>query len=477
MTRALMIQGTSSWAGKSLLTTALARILVRRGYDVAPFKSVNMSNNARAAQGGEIGAAQYLQAHAARLVPEVRMNPVLIKPEADTKSQVVLLGKPDHKLSQTDWRERAEHLRPAIADSLSALLTEHEIVIAEGAGSPAEINLYDIDLANMHVARLADAKVLLVADINRGGAFAHLFGTWSLLAPEDRERVAGFVLNRFRGDAALLEPGPSQLQAMTGVPVLGVVPWLRHGLPDEDGAATPSKPLDNDAPRVAIVRYPAASNLDEFKSLESVAHVVWARSPQDLDGADLVVLPGSKQVSGDLAWLRSNRMDYAVAKRVASGGRVLAVCGGLQMLGGRIDDPSGIEGAGEGLGFLPIATVLEPDKRVGHVHSQFSELEEPWHVLSGQRASGYEIRHGAAESVPAGITAALPGGLGFASGPILAVYIHGLFEDPAFTSAVLGVAAEADLDSVLDDLADQVEPHLDMKAILGLLPSPRDRAT
>ncbi|MGH2907444.1 MAG: cobyric acid synthase [Solirubrobacterales bacterium] len=467
MARALMIQGTSSWAGKSLLTTALARILARRGYDVAPFKSVNMSNNARAVAGGEIGVAQYLQAHAARLPPDVRMNPVLIKPEADTRSQVVLLGKPDHELSRTDWRERAEHLRPAIDESLRALMREHELVIAEGAGSPAEINLYDIDLANMHVARLADARVLLVADINRGGAFAHLFGTWSLLEPADRERVAGFVLNRFRGDAALLEPGPSQLEKVTGVPVLGVVPWLRHSLPDEDGVAPPAAAPSEDAPRVAIIRYPAASNLDEFKPLESVANVTWATQAADLDGADLIVLPGSKHVANDLEWLRANRLDYAVAKRVASGGRVLAICGGLQMLGGTIDDPTGVEGAAEGLGFLPLATSLDPEKRVGTATAQFAALEAPWAELAGVEVSGYEIRHG--ESDGGELTAALPDGLGYASGPILAVYLHGLFENPAFSEAVLGAAPEQDLDAVLEELADLVEPHLEIDAILELI--------
>ncbi|MGH2958564.1 MAG: cobyric acid synthase, partial [Solirubrobacterales bacterium] len=208
MARALMIQGTSSWAGKSLLTTALARLIARRGIDVAPFKGVNMSNNARAVSGGEIGVAQYLQARAAGVEPSVTMNPVLVKPESQTSSQVVLLGRPDHEISATEWRERAPMLRAAIDESLEQLMAAHDVVIAEGAGSPAEINLYDVDLANMHVARQADASVLLVADINRGGAFAHLYGTWALLEESDRARIKGFVLNRFRGDAALLAPGP-----------------------------------------------------------------------------------------------------------------------------------------------------------------------------------------------------------------------------------------------------------------------------
>jgi adenosylcobyric acid synthase len=286
------------------------------------------------------------------------------------------------------------------------------------------------------------------------------------------------VLNRFRGDAALLEPGPSQLEELTGVPVLGVVPWLAHGLPDEDGASAPDEPFASDAPRVAIVRYPAASNLDEFKPLERVVRVTWATTPQDLDDADLVVLPGSKHVANDLEWLRAQRLDYAIAKRVATGRRVLAICGGLQMLGGRINDESGVEGTGEGLGFLPVTTSLEPEKRVGQTRVTFGELEEPWQSVSHTAVNGYEIRHGKSDSLPEEVDEALPDGLGVASGPILAVYLHGLFENPAFTQATLGVATDSDLDAVLDDLAGLVEPHLDMQAILALLgPGPDDRAT
>jgi adenosylcobyric acid synthase len=469
MARALMIQGTSSWAGKSLLTTALARLIARRGIDVAPFKGVNMSNNARAVEGGEIGVAQFLQARAARVTPEVRMNPVLIKPESQTSSQVVLLGRPDHEISAVDWRERAPLLRAAVDESLAELLNLHDVVIAEGAGSPAEINLYDVDLANMHVARAADADVLLVADINRGGAFAHLYGTWALLPEQDRARIKGFILNRFRGDPALLAPGPEQLEELTGVPVLGVVPWLAHALPDEDGIAAPAAAAPDGAPRVAIIRYPAASNLDEFKPLDGVAELVWATTPEQLEDADLVVLPGSKNVGADLAWLRSARFDRALALRVASAGRVLAICGGMQMLGGAIADPAGLEGGDTvGVGFLPLVTTLSEDKRVTATNAAFAQLDEPWAELSGMHVDGYEIRHGISDAGE-GLTAAISGGLGFASGPVLAVYLHGLFENPKFTAALVGAAPVGDLDQTLDDLADAVEPHLDMNAILAMI--------
>lgn len=469
MARALMIQGTSSWAGKSLLTTALARLIARGGIDVAPFKGVNMSNNARAAKGGEIGVAQYLQALAAGVEPTVQMNPVLVKPESQTSSQVVLLGKPDHAISAIEWRERAPMLRAAIDESLAQLMAEHDVVIAEGAGSPAEINLYDVDLANMHVAHRADASVLLVADINRGGAFAHLYGTWALLEEADRARIKGFILNRFRGDASLLAPGPKQLEELTGVPVLGVVPWLAHGLPDEDGVAAPAAPAPSGAPTVAIIRYPAASNIDEFKPLDSIAELRWATTPGELEGADLVILPGSKNVGADLAWLRTLRFDRALALRVATGGRVLAICGGMQMLGGAIIDPSGLEGGdAEGIGFLPLVTTLAEDKQVSAREATFSQLDEPWSELSGHAVSGYEIRHGASEAADE-LEPVVPDGIGYASGPVLAVYLHGLFENPEFTEALLGAAPAGDLDQTIDDLATAVAPHLDMSAILAMI--------
>lgn len=469
MARSLMIQGTSSWAGKSLLTTALARLIARHGIDVAPFKGVNMSNNARAVKGGEIGVAQYLQARAARVEPTVQMNPVLVKPESETSSQVVLLGRPDHAISATEWRERAPMLRAAIDESLAQLMTEHDVVIAEGAGSPAEINLYDVDLANMHVARQADAGVLLVADINRGGAFAHLYGTWALLEEADRARIKGFILNRFRGDPALLAPGPKQLEELTGVPVLGVVPWLAHGLPDEDGVAAPVAPAPSGAPTVAIVRYPAASNVDEFKSLDSVAELRWATTPEQLEGADLVILPGSKNVGADLAWLRALRFDRALALRVATAGRVLAICGGMQMLGGAIIDPGGLEGGdADGIGFLPLVTTLAEDKQVSAREATFAQLSEPWSELSGLPVSGYEIRHGTSKASDE-LEAVFPDDLGYASGPVLAVYLHGLFENPEFTEALLGAAPSSDLDQTIDDLASAVEPHLDMSAILAMI--------
>ena len=444
MGRALMVQGTSSGAGKSLLATALCRILHRRGIDVVPFKAQNMSNNARVVAGGEIGTAQYLQALAAGVEPDVRMNPVLVKPEGDNRSQVVVLGEPDLELSRMAWRERGPRLWPTVEAALASLQAEHELVLLEGAGSPAEINLRDTDLANMRSAAAADARVLLVADIDRGGAFAHLVGTWSLLEDADRRRIDGFVLNKFRGDASLLPPGPALVEELTGVPTIGVVPWLRHRLPDEDGAFVTS--TAGAGKIVAVVRYPTSSNLDELKPLEQVARVRWVQRPEELHGADLVVLPGSKHVAADLAWLRATGIADAL---VASPAPLLGICGGMQLLGAELVDEAGVDGNGHGLGLLPVRTVFRKEKRVGRVEVRFGELEEPWSALSQVAFEGYEIRHG---DLPAVAVA----------GRVLGVAAHGMFESDVVVRALFGSTPAASLDAVFDELADAVEPHLDL---------------
>lgn len=464
---ALMVQGCSSSAGKSLVTTALARYFARLGVRVAPFKAMNMANNARVVSGGEMAAAQYLQALAAGAAPDVRMNPVLVKPEGENRSQLVLLGKVDHELSRTAWRARAAQLWPHIEEAYRSLAAEADLVVIEGAGSPAEFNLWDADLANMRMAALASAPVLLVADIDRGGAFAHLYGTWSLLPPEEQARLGGFILNKFRGDAGLLPPAPQELQRMTGVPVAGVLPWLQHALPDEDGAAPlPSggaAALGEDPPVVVVIRYPTASNLDEFKPLESVARVVWAEHPADLaaaTGTCLVILPGSKHVAGDLRWLRERGFPLALARHRRAGGRLLGICGGLQMLGAAIEDPFGIDGNAVGLGWLPLRTRFAQDKITRPVQARFAEPPPPWSALAGLEFSGYEIRHGV--STPARpLPEAIGGGLGYADGPVLGMYVHGMFESPAVRAALFGQPGHSDLVATFDLLADAIGEHLD----------------
>jgi adenosylcobyric acid synthase len=454
-----MVQGTSSSAGKSLIATALCRHFARRGVRVAPFKAQNMSNNARVVAGGEIGTAQYLQALAARVEPEVRMNPVLVKPEGDTRSQVVVRGVADPALSALPWPERTPQLWPVVAEALVSLLRDFDLVVLEGAGSPAEINL--ADMTNLRAAAEARASVLLVCDIDRGGAFAHLYGTWALLGAADRRRIRGFVLNRFRGDAALLTPAPERLTALTGVPLAGVVPWLAHGLPDEDGVSEPVTDPGDPAPAVAVVVYPTASNLDEFKALEQVARVRYVRRPAGLAGADLVVLPGSKHVAADLRWLRTAGFEPALR----AAGRVLGICGGLQMLGRRLHDPARVDGEEEGLGLLPLTTTFARDKLVERVEVRFADaLGGAWRGLAGLHAGGYEIRHGRTRAdEPVG--EALPEGRGWVRGGVLGVTLHGLFERPEVVAALVGRAPERSLDAAIDALADGVTAALDLDLV------------
>jgi adenosylcobyric acid synthase len=471
--RTLIVWGTSSGAGKSWLVTALCRYYARRGLRVAPFKAQNMSNNARVvatADGGagEIGAAQYFQALAAGVAPEVAMNPLLLKPEADTRSQVVLMGRVEPTLSRLPWRERSEHVWPAVAQALDHLRTQHELVIIEGAGSPAEINLQASDIVNLRVARHADAHALLVTDIDRGGAFAHLLGTWTLLPADLQARLRGFVLNKFRGDPALLDPAPQQLQRLTGVPVVATIPWQRHGLPEEDGVFDDRPTGDAQATTtVAVIAYPRASNLDEWQPLRQVRAVrlVWARSPADCAGADWLVLPGSKATAADLAWLRARGLDRVVVEHAQRGGRVLGVCGGLQMLGEALIDPHGIDGNAPGLGLLPLVTTFAREKTVRPRRLRLGPCRGAWQALSGLAVCGYEIHHGQTAVHP-GLRAAgatvhevLPG-LAWQNeaGHVFGLYLHGLLENPAVLQALFGARAPA-LEAVFDALADSVQRH------------------
>lgn len=489
--KAVMVLGTTSGAGKSWLATALCRWYARRGYRVAPFKAQNMSNNARVVPGlgsgmGEIGSAQYFQALAARAQPEVRMNPVLLKPERDTASQVVVLGEVRAELGRMPWRDRSALLWPEAEAALQALLRENEVVVLEGAGSPAEINLHASDYVNMRSARAAQAACLLVTDIDRGGAFAHLYGTHQLLPADERAMIRGFVLNRFRGDAALLAPGPDQLQALTGIPTLAVLPmWRGHGLPEEDGVFddAPSLQAQTAAPlRIAVLAYPRISNLDEFQALRLAPNVrlVWARQRADVDGAHWIILPGSKHTHSDLAWLRAQGLDTAIQAHAAQRKPVLGICGGLQMLGVALLDPHGVETPPSdhptpGLGLLPLRTRFEPDKLLRQTASRFTATTGPWAALSGLPWHGYEIHHG--RSLPTSDTPAAAApilhnasgqALGWQQGSVLGLYVHGLFESPAVLQALLGTPTRT-LDSVFDGLADYLDQHFAPGSLMQLL--------
>jgi adenosylcobyric acid synthase len=474
----IMVLGTTSGAGKSWLATALCRHFARQGLKVAPFKAQNMSNNARVVAGpdgrwGEIGSAQYFQALAAGVRPDVRMNPVLLKPEADTRSQVVLLGQADRELSAMPWRGRSERVWPHIHQALDELRAAHDLIVIEGAGSPAEINLHASDVVNMRVARHAGARCLLVTDIDRGGAFAHLYGTWALLPPEEQRLIRGFVLNKFRGDPALLAPGPERLAALTGVPTVATLPMLwRHGLPEEDGVFD-DRPLGAGAihTTVAVIAYPRISNLDEFQPLKNVPglRLVWARTPAQLVDADWVILPGSKHTSADLAWLREQGLDRAVERHAAAGRFVLGICGGLQMLGEALVDPHGIDGNAPGLGLLPLVTRFEASKTVTPSRAAFAtDLPGPGQPLAGVVVQGYEIHHGQTVPHPAMVAAGQqapvaltrlgtgePLGWRNAGGNVLGLYLHGLFEDAAAVQALFGQTAPT-LEHVFDRLADHV---------------------
>jgi adenosylcobyric acid synthase len=471
-----MVCGTTSGAGKSFLTTALARWYARRGLKVAPFKAQNMSNNARVVARGEMGSAQYFQALAARCTPDVRMNPVLLKPEKDTQSQVILLGQRRDDLSRMEWRARSEHLWPTVHDCLRELLADNDVVVIEGAGSPAEINLSATDIVNMRVAAAADAATLIVCDIDRGGAFAHLYGTHRLLPPEHRALVRGFVLNKFRGDAALLAPGPEMLESLTGVPTVAVLPmWRDHGLPEEDGVfdARPS----GAGLSVAIVAYPRISNLDEFAPLKRVPGISlsWARQAQTIASADLLILPGSKHVPEDLAWLRATGLEAAITAHVRADKPTLAVCGGLQMLGAHLHDPHGVEGDAQGLGLLPLCTEFQATKRYRHAAYEFGALRGFWAALGGVQFDGYEIRHGetrpdaivtASGSASASAVPVLADHCGWQYGQTLALYVHGMLENPSVMHALFGHGTPT-LDDTFDGLADFLERHCDARRLLS----------
>jgi adenosylcobyric acid synthase len=366
-----------------------------------------------------------------------------------------------------------------VARALDALRAENDVVVIEGAGSPAEINLHASDIVNMRMALHAQARCLLVTDIDRGGAFAHLYGTWALLPGNERALIKGFVLNKFRGDAALLAPAPQMLRDLTGIPTVATLPmWWQHGLPEEDGVFDDrARATGAVTTTIAVIAYPRISNLDEFQPLKNVPGVrlVWARSPADAAGADWIILPGSKHTSGDLAWLRAQGLDRAVAAHAARGGAVLGVCGGLQMLGEALIDPHGTErieeGNAPGLGLLPLVTVFEPDKTVRRTQAGFGAMAAgPWAALSGVAMQGYEIHHGQSSQHPAmpAAHAAMPGGLAWQNtqGNVLGLYLHGLFEDPAALRALFGTAAPT-LDAVFDGLADFLQRHAEP----GVLPS------
>ncbi|MEN5256464.1 adenosylcobyric acid synthase [Pseudomonas protegens] len=477
----LMVQGTTSDAGKSTLVTALCRWLRRQGVSVVPFKPQNMAlNSAVTADGGEIGRAQAVQAQAANLAPHTDMNPVLLKPNSDTGSQVIIHGRAVTSMNAVAYHDYKAIAMQAVLASHERLKSAYQVVMVEGAGSPAEINLRAGDIANMGFAEAVDCPVLLIADINRGGVFAHLVGTLELLSPSEQARVKGFIINRFRGDLALLQPGLDWLEARTGKPVIGVLPYvLDLHLEAEDGIDQRQVGKVEQLLKVVVPVLPRISNHTDFDPLRLHPQVdlQFIGPGQAIPAADLIILPGSKSVRGDLAYLRSNGWDRAVARHLRYGGKVLGICGGLQMLGEQVHDPLGLEGAAgssPGLGLLAFETVLEEEKQLRNVSGRLS--------LENAAVSGYEIHAGvtrgpALELAAVQLDDGRSDGACSADGQILGTYLHGLFETPAACSALLrwaGLEAVQEVDyhalreRDIERLADLVEHHLDTAALRRL---------
>jgi len=472
----LLVAGTTSDAGKSVVTTGLCRAFARRGARVAPYKAQNMSNNSMVCPGpdgrmAEIGRAQWAQALAARAVPEPAMNPVLLKPGTDRRSHVVLMGQPAGDISSADWQAGRRPLAAAAHAAFDDLAGRFDVIVAEGAGSPAEINLRSSDFVNMGLARHAGLPAVVVGDIDRGGVFAAMYGTVALLEPADQALIAGFIVNKFRGDPALLSPGLDALEKLTGRRVYGVLPWdPRLWLDSEDALDLEGRRSRGAAAyRVAVVRLPRISNFTDVDALglEPDLDVVFASGPRDLGDADLIVLPGTRSTISDLAWLRARGLDHVITAHARRGRPLLGICGGLQMLGTVIADPHGVEAdAGavvDGLGLLDVRTGFTPDKT----------LRLPSGTALGVPAAGYEIHHGHV-TVGGGAQEFLGGAR---SGNVFGTMWHGSLEGDelrgAFLAAALGrppsgASFTAARERRLDLLGDLVEQHLDIEALLGL---------
>jgi adenosylcobyric acid synthase len=469
----LMVQGTTSDAGKSTVVAALCRLLKRQGVRVAPFKPQNMAlNSAVTTDGGEIGRAQALQAVAAGVPPHTDMNPVLLKPSSDIGAQVIIHGKVGAEMNARDYHQYKTVAMQAVLESHQRLLQQYDCVMVEGAGSPAEINLRDRDIANMGFAEKVDCPVVLVADIDRGGVFAHIVGTLACLSESERNRTIGFVINRFRGDIKLLEPGLEWLEQQTGKPVLAVLPYL-HGLfLDAEDAVQPVQAARG-AFRVVVPSLPRMSNHTDFDALRAHPDVDlhFVRQGEPIPAADLIILPGSKNTRGDLEWLRTYGWPEKIERHLRYGGKVIGICGGFQMLGSEVTDPLGMEGkagASPALGLVDMSTEMRPEKRLAQVKGvcAFDDAQAP--------VSGYEIHmgvsSGSAFAKPAFTIDGRPEGVLSADGQILGTYLHGLFDTPQAISALLrwaGLDTQNTVDTSalreasLDRIADATQPLLD----------------
>ena len=483
MAKNIMIQGTMSNAGKSLLAAGLCRIFKQDGYRVAPFKSQNMALNSFITKNGaEMGRAQVVQAEAAGIEPDVRMNPILLKPTTDVGSQVIVNGQVQGNMRAMEYYRRKREFIPAVMEAYNSLAQEYDIIVIEGAGSPAEINLKATDIVNMGLAELVDAPVLLVGDIDRGGVFAQLYGTIALLEPQEQQRIKGTIVNKFRGDRAILQPGIDILEKICGVPVAGVIPYTHVDIDDEDSLSTRfhtgdgRKDID-----IAVVKLPRISNFTDVSPLERFESVSvrYIERPDQLHQPDMILLPGTKSTIADLLWLRQSGLEAAICQQAARGCIVFGICGGYQMLGASVRDPLGVEAAGvteiKGMGLLPMDTVFQGEKVQQQTSGVFGEIPGALHSLSGMGYTGYEIHMGRSQQQLAPLVN---------QGNVYGSYIHGIFDGAGIAQAIIGdLAARKGIDpgaltvfdperykqEQYDKLADAVRGGLDMDFVYKVL--------
>ena len=483
MAKNIMIQGTMSNAGKSLLCAGLCRIFRQDGYRVAPFKSQNMAlNSFITADGGEMGRAQVVQAEAAGIAPDVRMNPILLKPTTDVGSQVIVNGVVQGNMRAMEYYRRKREFVPAVLEAYDSLAAENDIIVIEGAGSPAEINLKQKDIVNMGLAKLVDAPVLLVGDIDRGGVFAQLYGTVALLEPEEKARIKGTIVNKFRGDRKILEPGLETLEQLCGVPVAGVIPYVHVDIDDEDSLSTRftrdtgRKDID-----LAVIRLPRISNFTDFAPFERFENVSvrYVEKVSDLHDPDMILLPGTKSTIADLKWLRESGLEAAVLKAASAGTPIFGICGGYQMLGRTVSDPERVEAAGiseiSGMNLLDMDTLFRGEKVQTQTEGIFENIPGLFSCLNGLAYQGYEIHMGRSMERRSAVTC---------KGNVYGSYIHGIFDAPGVAEAILGTLCrkkgldparlgsfdpKAYKEAQYDKLADAVRSGLDMELVYRVL--------
>ena len=483
MAKNIMIQGTMSNAGKSLLCAGLCRIFRQDGYRVAPFKSQNMAlNSFITADGGEMGRAQVVQAEAAGIAPDVRMNPILLKPTTDVGSQVIVNGVVQGNMRAMEYYRRKREYVPAVLEAYDSLAAENDIIVIEGAGSPAEINLKQEDIVNMGLAKLVDAPVLLVGDIDRGGVFAQLYGTVALLEPEEKARIKGTIVNKFRGDRKILEPGLETLEQLCGVPVAGVIPYVHVDIDDEDSLSTRftrdtgRKDID-----LAVIRLPRISNFTDFAPFERFENVSvrYVEKLSDLHDPDMILLPGTKSTIADLKWLRESGLEAAILKAASAGTPIFGICGGYQMLGRTVSDPEQVEAAGiseiSGMNLLDMDTLFRGEKVQTQTEGIFENIPGLFSCLNGLAYQGYEIHMGRSMERRSAVTC---------KGNVYGSYIHGIFDAPGVAEAILGALCrkkgldparlgsfdpKAYKEAQYDKLADAVRSGLDMDLVYRVL--------